>query len=111
MQKLRMNIRKTIKNNGASALVGVVAVTMLMAFGATALLQVGAISSNNEIESFLDTQARLAAESGVLLGAAWIKTADNDLFPEDSSDTSTIFEAVPLHAFEARVTVRRITAA
>ncbi|MBD3321342.1 MAG: hypothetical protein GF350_09640 [Chitinivibrionales bacterium] len=97
MQKLVAQITVRLKNSSASAMVGVVSLIIIMAFGATALLQVATTSSLNEAESFRDTQAFLAAESGLLLGAGFAKF-ENDVDTEfpDPGDSIYLFQEEPI---------------
>jgi hypothetical protein len=74
MQELKTKIVKLFsKKYAGSALVGVIALSAVMAIACLGYLQVSTTSSNFELESLRDDKAFTAAEAGLMVGAGWLQ--------------------------------------
>jgi hypothetical protein len=68
-----MKNTRAIKNNRGSILVGVVALAVFMAIAGIGFLQVTTTSVNNETAALENDKAFNAAESGIWVGARWLR--------------------------------------
>ena len=75
-----------------SALVGVVAFTLIISVSGASYLMLSGSGSNDETQALVDAQALQAAESGLLIGTRWLRAQD----PLPSSNLSDIFSTSPL---------------
>jgi hypothetical protein len=68
-----MKKTRQFKNNRGSILVGVVALSILMAVAGIGFLQVTTTSVNNETAALESSKAFAAAESGIWIGSRWLR--------------------------------------
>jgi hypothetical protein len=73
MQKLTSLITAFLKDSKGSALIGAVAVSILLAIGSIGFIQVSTSSLNNEAAALQNEQAFHLAESGVWMAARWLR--------------------------------------
>jgi hypothetical protein len=87
MQKLSLwyrSLRRQVRPEQGSALVGAVAFSIILFIASLGYLQVVASSRNYETTGFWDDKAFTAAESGLLLGARWLsqqEPSNNEQYP------------------------------
>lgn len=89
-------------NKKGSALIGAIALAAILTITATAFLHVASNASINEALSMDNDQAFFAAESGLLLGARWLR--HQNPFP-DPGQTLTPFQSLALNEHWVDVTV------
>ncbi len=70
-------LKKALKSKSGSALVGVLALSIIMAIGALGYSGVTRTTINHEYQAYGDSRAFLAAEAGLLIGTAWLKNQAN----------------------------------
>jgi Tfp pilus assembly protein PilX len=101
------NTLMSIKNNQAgSSLVGVIALAIVMSVACLGYLQVATSTANGELTQRNDDAAFYAAESGLLLGGAWLKAQAS--FPTFTQND--IFSANPVTVNGNQVTVDIVVA-
>lgn len=77
MQELKLLRRYRLLNSRGSVLVGVIAISILMAIADIAFLQVTTSSLKNETSSLENEKAFWAAESGIWIGVRWLRIPAN----------------------------------
>jgi hypothetical protein len=81
MQKLKKTTLSLLKSQQGSAIVGVVALSIVTAIAGAGYLQYTANAFGQEVRALEETKAFYAAESGLLLGARWLTIQDPDSLP------------------------------
>jgi len=64
---------KNKKANDGSALIGAIMIAAVLSVVAAGFIRVSTIGANNEAASYIDEQAFQAGESGVIMGARWLR--------------------------------------
>jgi hypothetical protein len=106
------NLKNALKSEKGSALVGVVAVTIILSIAAITYAALVRNTVSNELEAYNDTQALLAAEQGVLLATNWLRAdggVDNwDLAIDPAKNGVTInIPTFSDNGFSSVVTLKR----
>jgi len=84
-------LKKMLKNKKGSTLVGVVALSVVMGIGIAGLMGISRNTISQEIDAFDDTNALLAAESGLLAVSSWIRNSTTAM----ANSSTTINYTVP----------------
>jgi hypothetical protein len=96
MQKLKRVLLRMRTENSGSVLVGAVAIAVIMAIGCIGFLWLMATSQNNEITALENERAYRAAESGIWLGARWLRDPANGLGTATAGATLKPFGTNPV---------------
>lgn len=101
---------KAVKNRSGSSLVGVVILSIVMSFTATGLLIVASNGMQDEAIFYDNDRAFLAAESGLYMGAAWLKDDDVRASFDPLADGAIIEDVLPdmmVNGFDVQVDITR----
>jgi hypothetical protein len=100
---------RPINDSRGSALIGAVALSVLMAIAGISFLQVTAISINNETAALENEKAFQAAESGIWIGARWLRSFPTFLTLTSAYNGTDIgpfgSRAIPINGMDVYVTM------
>jgi hypothetical protein len=96
MQKLKYTWRLIARNNRGTVLVGAVALAVLIAIGSIGFIQVTTSCFNSGIAALGNEQAFRAAESGVWVGARWLRDPANGFAAINAPVTLNPFGSNPV---------------
>jgi len=71
------NLKKMLKDESGSVLVGVIALTVIMAISAVTYASIVRNTVSNEVMAFDDARAYLVAEQGLLMATNWVGVENN----------------------------------
>jgi hypothetical protein len=102
-----MRKKTAFKNSRGSILVGAVALAMLTAIAGMGFLMVSTNGINSETAALENEKAFAAAESGVWLGARWLRDPANDFLTTPDGATLNPFgsEPVPINGLNVVVSI------
>jgi hypothetical protein len=96
MQKLKPAMRLNARKNRGAVLVGAVALSLLIAIGSIGFIQVTTSCFLSEIAALENEQAFRAAESGLWIGARWLRNPANGFAAINAAVTLEPFGGNPV---------------